>query len=87
MKGVFRAPTPAPSEEEVRARQAQPPRSMDEILGDVAFPASRDDLVNTLIGYSLTAKGGIIPGEALARGLRERVYRSLDQLLSETGDA
>ncbi len=86
MKGVFRAPTPAPSEEEVLARRAQPPRPTGEVLGSAVFPASRDDLINTLTGYSLMAQGGTIPGEALARGLRERVYRSLEQLLSETGD-
>ncbi len=85
MKGVFRAPTPPPSEVELHSRQGKPPQNLDALLEKVAFPASREDLLHSLLGYRVLTPVGEVPGDQLARGLRERVYRSLEQLQGEVG--
>ncbi len=85
MKGVFRAPTPPPSGAEIRVRQGKPPQDLDGLLQGIAFPASRDDLLHSFMGYRVLTPSGELEGEQLARGLRERVYRSLEQVRLEVG--
>lgn len=83
MKGVFRAPTPPPTEAEIGLRRASPPQDISQLLHKVAFPASRDDLLHSLMGFKILVSEGEVDGEQVARRLKERVYRSREQLERE----
>jgi hypothetical protein len=83
MKGVFRAPTPPPSEGEIRRRQGEAPQAIRQILDEDFFPASREDILHGMTGYRVLTPSGEVAGRDLALRLRERVYRTLDHLSSE----